>query len=99
MALVWVFVLLQCLCPRYFPSSREEVHARVFYFHVVNFSSFLKVLAVQIFAAESRPVIIMMVIFLNRANEPGLNTLLQPRYPSPLQQSIVREKYPGSTCI
>ena len=53
------------------------MRARLFSFQVLTFSSFLKVLAAQIFAAKSRPVIIMMVIFFNCANEPGLNALLQ----------------------
>lgn len=88
------------LCPRCFPNSQKKVCARVFSFQVVIFfSSFLKVLAAQIFAAKSRPVIIMMVIFLIVP----MNLVLM-HYCKHISQAhynniLLREKYPGSTCI
>lgn len=53
------------LCPGCFPNSQKKVCALgCFPSKSRFFSSFLQVLAAQIFAAKSRPVIIIIVIFL-----------------------------------
>lgn len=99
-----VCVLCSCsacsLRPRCFPNSQEKKgRARVFSFQVLTFSSFLKVSAAQICAANSRPVHYNEGVFLTCAHEPGLNAYCKHVSQAQHNNLLSREKYPGSTCI